>query len=296
MKDICPVIRIHLCGAFRVETGDGRDVSPKSAKACGLLALLAHSPRGQRTRVWLQDKLWSDRDREQGAASLRQALCRIRHDLGHCAGVVIATRGQVMLDLDRVEVVGPASDRAGPEFLEGIDIRDAEFEAWLRAERATSTAPPGGAGPAASPPNRDQAVFLVAVTALAGPERLFEDLFIDGLQASVSQTLIIDVYRRAPDPDVPDPVTVSVQAFAAGGQDFGLRVSVEKGARRRALWSGWRTAPVQGGPPVDHAEILVLIDEVTEALGRATWQGEVPAGPEFQRHVRRPDLGGDQTP
>lgn len=273
MTDLCPVVRINLHGMFRLETGDGRDLSPRSAKACGLIALLTLSPRGQRTRVWLQDRLWSDRGRDQGAASLRQALSQIRRDLGCCAGLIGATRSHVALDLARVEVVPPPGDRPAPELLEGIDIRDSEFEAWLRAERAARAAPgavgAGGvrAAGAALMRNPTRSVFLNAATPSAGPERLFEDLFIDCLERSITETLVADVYRRAPDPDEPDPIVVSVSAFRADGQDFGLRLSVEEGPRRRALWSGRRTAPARGAPPVDHAEILSLVHEVTEALG-----------------------------
>lgn len=272
MTDLCPVIRINLYGMFRLETGDGRDISPRSAKACGLIALLALSPRGQRTRVWLQDRLWSDRGRDQGAASLRQALSQIRRDLGPCAGVIGATRSHVALDLARVELMQPPGDRPAPEFLEGIDIRDGEFEAWLRTERAARAAPGEGggagdrAGSAAVMRNRTRSVFLNAATATAGPERLFEDLFIDCLERSISEFLVADVYRRAPDPDAPDPVVVSVSAFRADGHDFGLRLSVEEGPRRRALWSGRRVVSARGAPPVDHADILSLVHEVTEAL------------------------------
>lgn len=68
------ILVLHLFGPFHAETPDGSDLTPKSAKACALLAILARQPRMEHARTWLQDRLWSDRGRDQAAASLRQAL------------------------------------------------------------------------------------------------------------------------------------------------------------------------------------------------------------------------------
>ncbi|MCE8441084.1 SARP family transcriptional regulator, partial [Rhodovulum sulfidophilum] len=59
--------RLHLLGALCLTDAEGRDFTPKSRKAQALLALLALSPRGTRTRIWLRDKLWSESD--EGRAS-----------------------------------------------------------------------------------------------------------------------------------------------------------------------------------------------------------------------------------
>ena len=54
-------IRLCLAGPLRVVRRDGVDLTPRSAKAQGLLALLGSAPGGRRNRTWLQDRLWSDR-------------------------------------------------------------------------------------------------------------------------------------------------------------------------------------------------------------------------------------------
>src|SRR5438874_766937 len=66
-----PELRIALIGAFRVLAPDGEDLTPRGRKARALLAILALTPTRRRSRPALQDKLWSDRGPEQGAASLR---------------------------------------------------------------------------------------------------------------------------------------------------------------------------------------------------------------------------------
>lgn len=138
-------LRLFLFGPFTVLAADGRDLTPASRKACAILAMLAVAPRGTRSRLWLRDKLWSDRGEDQASASLRQALLDIRRALGPEAAVALAAdKNTISLDLAAVEVdallvLDPAQRQAAPpeteHFLEGIDVRDPEFEEWLTLER-----------------------------------------------------------------------------------------------------------------------------------------------------------------
>jgi tetratricopeptide (TPR) repeat protein len=138
-------LRLFLFGPFTVQSPDGVDLTPSSRKACAILAMLAVAPRGSRSRLWLRDKLWSDRGEEQASASLRQALLDIRKALGPVAAAVLtADSNTVSLDLGAVEVDAllllDPERRAGlpaetEHFLEGIDVRDEEFEEWLTLER-----------------------------------------------------------------------------------------------------------------------------------------------------------------
>ena len=63
--------------------------------------MLALSPDGKRARSWLQDKLWSARAPEQGAASLRQSLHELRLALGDDRDLVVADKFNVSLDRTR---------------------------------------------------------------------------------------------------------------------------------------------------------------------------------------------------
>jgi hypothetical protein len=140
------VFEIYVLGPFSVFAADGIPRTPKGRKAQAIIAMLALSDRGERGRRWLQDKLWSDRGEAQGAASLRQTLTEIRHALGPEGAELFNTSGdRVRLDLARVgvdvrqffEESTPERRGAMPDLLEGLDVRDPEFEEWLRAERAT---------------------------------------------------------------------------------------------------------------------------------------------------------------
>lgn len=137
--------QVFLFGPFTILGPDGADLTPKSRKSRAILAMLAVAPRGSRSRVWLRDKLWSDRGEDQASASLRQALLDIRSALGPAAGQTLrADKHTVTLDLGLIRVdalealaaKGRAETVSASEhFLEGIDVRDPEFEEWLTLER-----------------------------------------------------------------------------------------------------------------------------------------------------------------
>jgi adenylate cyclase len=135
-------LELRLMGRMRLVRRDGVEVTPKGRKAQGLLALLAVAPEHRRTRSFLQDKLWSDRPPEQGAASLRQELAGIRRALGEVGACLTTEGGWVALNPGRVRVRLDADPEdwelsgAPPEFVAGLDIADPEFEDWVRDQRA----------------------------------------------------------------------------------------------------------------------------------------------------------------
>lgn len=112
--------------------------------------MLVMAPRGSRSRVWLRHKLWSDKSDEQSGASLRQSLLDIRKAFGAFADLVLhADKNTVSLNMDAVDVDVTQwikGDRPSSEFfdanfsvddnfLEGLAVRDPEFQDWLSKER-----------------------------------------------------------------------------------------------------------------------------------------------------------------
>ena len=79
------MLQLTLFGGFSLAGADGAEVPLKSRKAKALLAYLARSPRMSRSRDEIMALLWSDRAKAQARASLRQALVRLRKDLGESA-------------------------------------------------------------------------------------------------------------------------------------------------------------------------------------------------------------------
>lgn len=135
-------------GAFRLLGAGGNRVEVASRKAIGLIALLATGRDGERTRQFLQDKLWGSRESSQAQTSLRRELSNLRKILADEPEPLLFTEGaRVRLNLQKIAfdipVPGAANENERPEprgiaeFLEGLDLPGEEgFEDWLREQRA----------------------------------------------------------------------------------------------------------------------------------------------------------------
>ena len=132
-------IKIDLVGNLRVSDAYGHDLTPTGKKNKGLLAILCTSPNFRCSRAKLQDRLWSDRSQERGSSSLRQALTLLRRVLNQEDEVLLTTEDWVHLNTDCVTVnLEPSAiypENALPEFVEGLQINDPEFENWIRDQR-----------------------------------------------------------------------------------------------------------------------------------------------------------------
>ena len=127
--------RLRLMGPVDLTSALGQNLTPRSRKARGMLALLGTAPGLRMSRAQLQDRLWSRSPPAQGTASLRQTLHDVRHVLD---AALIGGDGWVGFDPVAVAVdLRPAPGLAGQsaEFAEGLDIDDPEFEDWLRDMR-----------------------------------------------------------------------------------------------------------------------------------------------------------------
>lgn len=130
--------RLQLIGPFGLLGPDGARIEISSKRGQALLAMLVCSGGGERTRGWLQDRLWGSRGSDQAQASLRRELSTLRKAVNvGSAELLRADNSRIWIDLSLIDAdwrnLGGAP---GGEFLEGIDIGGEEsFEDWLREER-----------------------------------------------------------------------------------------------------------------------------------------------------------------
>ncbi|KGJ10780.1 SARP family transcriptional regulator [Paracoccus versutus] len=133
---------LSLMGSVRLRGAGGADLTPRSQKARGALALLGTAPDLRLSRARLQDLLWSERGRQRGSDSLRQMLRELRAALGAEKGILLTGVGWVGLDAERLRIdLTPVYDAGGApiEFAADIDVPDPEFETWLRDMRLRLT-------------------------------------------------------------------------------------------------------------------------------------------------------------
>jgi TolB-like protein/tetratricopeptide (TPR) repeat protein len=132
---------LNLMGSFRLLGPDGERIDIASRKGMAMVAMLAMADDGERTRGWLQEKLWGQRDRPQAQGSLRRELTHLREHLNTAQKpALLCERQWVRLDLSQFDVDVAAPRQAGiatGEFLEGFDLAGEEgFEDWLREQRS----------------------------------------------------------------------------------------------------------------------------------------------------------------
>ncbi|WP_343035107.1 SARP family transcriptional regulator [Parasulfitobacter algicola] len=218
-----PAIKMFLFGPFTVLDANEADITPKSKKSRAILAMLAVAPRGSRTRVWLRHKLWSDSAEDQASASLRQALLDIRRAFGDIADDVIqADKNTVSLNMDAIDIdalalMDPnrqfddneqAAFSPSEYFLEGLEVKDPEFDEWLvnerqiwerrvedadfqhaldpKSERADSLPRQGNFEPNRVPATNAQREWLITLL----PAQIYGDgLAIEQVQADLQQML-----------------------------------------------------------------------------------------------------------
>lgn len=254
------VFAIKTHGRFELIAPSGAEIPIQSPKVQALLAMLATDPRMTRPRLWLQDKLWSDRDPAKGANSLRQALHKARKAFGDGQPILFANRTLVSLDPRRVRL-----DENGEEpFLEGLDVRDQEFERWLSEQRqararANSKAHQVDAAqqPLAAPsfsvdPLKIRRGLVLEYandphSELGRHETVFGDL----VQRSVCEMLDIEPVSQAEaKARGGDLIVLGMHAYPADAGMTGMRVAVYRGLNEAPLWAASVAAqfPAMGAP------------------------------------------------
>jgi TolB-like protein len=151
------LFELTLIGPFHLRAPDGSRVNIASKKAQALLALLAMSGSGERTRSWLQSQLWGSRAADQAQASLRNELSNLRALLNSAEPLLIQSdKNRVWLDLALIKIDARESGGGAigqDEFLEGLDIAGEDgFEEWLREERVRTVERASSAKPSLKPP------------------------------------------------------------------------------------------------------------------------------------------------
>ena len=136
------MLTVNLFGPMQVLAPDGSDLTPPSQKSRAMIAMLLRSDGARRSRTWLAAHLWSESAREQAQASLRQTLREIRRSFGPWADAALVI-DKFVVGLNTQNIVAAGIGTADADFLEGLDVKDAEFEEWLTLERSRLEGPVG---------------------------------------------------------------------------------------------------------------------------------------------------------
>ncbi len=255
---------IRVMGQFRMTNAEGQDITPGSKKAQAVLAMLASSSDLQRTRSWLQERLWSQSDSTRAAASLRQTLTAIRRDLGDLAEIVSATRQSVSLDASQITTDWNKDSIPGEseEFLEGLDIPDPEFSDWLNGMRGgTSVLHAPISAPAQRASRFGSGRWKLAL--LSGPDSVstsyhLECEFIDLVARNLNENGEIELLYDVPQNPDENVFVVDVNAFSVDDARIGLRISARHAVENRVFWSETASSTDRSGPIEQSLDLLNL--------------------------------------
>ncbi|MBS0565715.1 MAG: tetratricopeptide repeat protein [Proteobacteria bacterium] len=270
----------RLVGILSLRDARGRDCTPRGAKTRGLVALLALTPDRRRPRRWIEARLWSDRGPDQASGSLRQALVELRTALGDSAGQVRTDREFVAVEGLRTDIeddprTAEAELAAGRELLEGIDVRDQAFEAWLREQRSRLAGRAGRmiAAPAGAAQQRSGVPLLIRAGEVPGGYGGFVALALaDAIGGLVSDFALVDVFgpNGATVQLGPDQrgLILSLDAAEADGR-LHLLVNLCASRTGQALWSRRAALPLHQQELLTQGEFPGIVFEAAEAAMNA---------------------------
>jgi len=142
-------LRLKVLGTFEAERAAGGPADLASRKAQALIAYLAVEGGRAHAREFLATLLWGDSGEERARHNLRQTLSKIRK---WCDGAVASHGEAVRIDTDVCSADVADFERLSKsddiddlqaclglyrgELLEGLTVREADFENWLLMARA----------------------------------------------------------------------------------------------------------------------------------------------------------------
>ena len=141
-------LQLNVLGRFEL-MADNDPVGPIANKAQAMLAFLAIENEGAGTRERIATLLWGDKSDDRARHNLRQVLSA----LGRSCGSLLATDGnKIGIDLDYCivdvvefkrtatsddpQVLADCLNLYRGDLLDGMQVREQEFEEWLRDARA----------------------------------------------------------------------------------------------------------------------------------------------------------------
>lgn len=146
--DECTGLVLSLAGTFSLRTAQGRPVEIAGEYPKRLIALLARSRNGCRSREQLIDLLWDNCS--DPAASLRQLRHQVATRIAEHGGAIGVSGNVVSLQGVRDITARPPIGQV--EFFEDAGFGTETFEDWLRTERMAFLAEPAGPAPAIKRP------------------------------------------------------------------------------------------------------------------------------------------------
>lgn len=239
-----------ICGFdVTVKTADHTDLTPRGQKDRAVLALLALSSERRRTRLWLQERLWSASEPKKAGSSLRRVLSNIRSAFNG-ENVILTDKFGVAL-APSVNVVREALSDPD-DFLGAMLFDDPSFDEWGRAMAAEfSLARANLLTPATSTESRNDLKLRLEpiLGGLSTDEITFNRTICSRLAERLLSLGSIDVWEGTTENDETSDIVVEVDSRALS-KSWIVNVRLYTSAKRFFLWAGRADIPMS----VDEAD------------------------------------------
>lgn len=153
LPETAPALTLNAMGAALARGPDGAALTALGAKSLALLIYVAMQPGQTATRDSLVELLWPRGDADQGRASLRQELRRMKKAMGEVfdlavdapPGQVALRPGRVRLDALELEKAAESRDSAGlaatpglygGAFLAPLAVNEGPFQDWVSIQNS----------------------------------------------------------------------------------------------------------------------------------------------------------------
>lgn len=264
-------MKVNLRGPFRVFDDAGVDRTPKGIKERALLALVLLSPGQRRTRASVQDKLWSESDAAMASGSCRQALANMRKALGPLSARVCSNRSAIWLE--PMVAVDPDLDSDLAELLDDLDVRDPEFDDWLRDLRMRHQVVRPASAPVVDPaPNgAKRPAVIIRNVGLAGTERA--SFLLRALSQRLEGELVligdVDVLltKGQAEAEAADCASALIEVESLDDAErWFVLMRVYSQPARRCVWTGRLQLPMQLAAIWDAPEMTRFVNQATSAV------------------------------
>ena len=303
-QNTAPVLRLRLLGHMAIDDSLGRVSLPRTRKARAILAILALSSPRPVLRLTLTALLWSQRQKEQARASLRQAIHELQDVLGAAWGRVLQAERHYLslqgvgLTVDALGL-GSEAARTAEAFrpfqnplLEDLTGLDPAFDRWLTDERARLNRTVLGVGESLLAEQQDLPAALALAEQLLAIDRGHEGIWRATMRLhadSGDRTGALRVYERCraalADADLagPSPETEDLLARIGGGSDLPDRPREDPAAtddsvpvqveRRHGIRLGVMPLRLVDPAHPGHVDGLAmgLAEELTTSMARFRW-------------------------
>lgn len=250
-------LKIFLRGRFLVLAPDGSDRTPSSKKGRALLVLLALSRGNMRSRIWLQEKLWSQQEPSSGAASLRQCLSVLRKALE-------PYQDFLKIDKQLISLNAEVDSSRNGEFLEDLNINDPEFKSWL-ADQSLLEAGRDQLSETVVQENARPQVFSF-LDESDSDARFFSALVSDAVIRRLGEAGSIETLETTEVGSNPGRLVFVLHTSAMKrGNHSGVRIRLEAADTGAVIWTGHRVLQSDSLSGVETAEVRRLMNHAVDA-------------------------------